>query len=54
MLSKFFQHHPQVLLLFLFGLGEDEYVVDEDDDKLVQVFHEDFVHEVHEVGWGIG
>lgn len=40
--------------MLFFRLGKDEYVINEDDNKLVQVLHENFVHEVHEVGRGIG
>jgi hypothetical protein len=32
----------------------DKYVINEDNDKLIQILHEDLVHEVHEVGWGVG
>ena len=52
-LSKLVQDESQVLLMLFFRLGEDEYVINEDDNKLVLVFHEDLVHEVHEVGRGI-
>jgi hypothetical protein len=32
----------------------DKYVINQDNDKLIQFFHEDLVHEVHEVSRGIG
>jgi hypothetical protein len=35
-------------------LGEYQNVINEHYHKLVQVLHEDFVHQVHEVGKGIG
>jgi hypothetical protein len=48
--SQLFQDYPQVLTM-LFGASRiDKYVVNEDNDKLIQFLHEDFVHEVHEVG----
>src|SRR3954463_10996776 len=40
-------------MLFL-HLREDKNVINEDNDKLVQIFHEDLIHEIHEVSWGIG
>jgi hypothetical protein len=32
----------------------DQYVINEDDDELVQLFHEYRVHQVHEVSGGVG
>jgi hypothetical protein len=40
--------------MFIFILGEYQDVVEEHYHKLVQIFHEDFVHQVHEVGRCIG
>src|SRR3954462_12672170 len=40
-------------MLFL-RLREDKNVINEDNNKLVQIFHEDLIHEIHEVSWGIG
>jgi hypothetical protein len=53
MLSKLSQHDPQVPFMPLCGLGEDQYVVNEDDDTLVQLIHEYLVHHVREVRRGI-
>jgi hypothetical protein len=36
--------------MFFFRLQEYEYVVNEDNYKIVQLFHKHLVHEVHEVG----
>ncbi len=35
-------------------LRKDQDVVNEDHDKLVQLFHENRVHQVHEVSGGVG
>ena len=43
-----------MLFMLLFGLGVDENVVDEHNDKLVQKVHEDLIHEIHEISGGIG
>ena len=43
-----------MLLVLFFRLREDKNVINEDNDKLVQIFHEDLIHEIHEVSWGIG
>jgi hypothetical protein len=43
-----------MFVMFFFILGEYQDVVDENYHKLVQIFHEDFIHQVHEVGKGIG
>jgi hypothetical protein len=53
-LSELPQHDLQVFLVLLCRLGVNQYIVDEDDDTLVQLIHEDLVHHVHEVCRGIG
>jgi hypothetical protein len=40
--------------MFLFILGEYQNVIDEYYHELVQILHEDFVHQVHEVDKSIG
>jgi hypothetical protein len=40
-------------MLFL-TFRKDQDVIYEDHDKLVQLFHENWVHQVHEVSGGIG
>jgi hypothetical protein len=40
-------------MLFL-GLGIDQDVVDEYHNKFVQELHEYLIHEIHEIGRGIG
>jgi hypothetical protein len=43
-----------MLLMLLFILGVDQYVINEDHDKLVQLQHEYRVHQVHEMCRSIG
>ena len=40
--------------MLFFGLGINKDVIKENYHELVEVFHENLVHEVHEIGWGIG
>jgi hypothetical protein len=40
--------------MLLFTLGVDQDVVNEDHDKLVQLWHEHGVHQVHEMCRSIG
>jgi hypothetical protein len=43
-----------VFVVLFFILGEYQDIVDEHYHELAQIFHEDFVHQIHEVGRGIG
>ena len=54
MLTKCSEHSSQMFCVFLFTLGIDKNVVDKHHDKLVQIIHEHIVHEIHEIGGGIG
>jgi hypothetical protein len=40
------------MLFFIFGIDQD--VVNEDHDKIVQLWHENGVHQVHEICRSIG
>jgi hypothetical protein len=40
--------------MFLLIVGEYQNIVNEHYHTFVQLFHEDFVHQVHEVSRGIG
>jgi hypothetical protein len=51
---QFPQHYSKMLLIFLHTLGVNKYVVNEDYDKLVQLFHEHLIHEVHKICWCVG
>jgi hypothetical protein len=42
-----------MFLVLCFRLGVNQNIVDENHNKLIQVFHEHLIHEVHEIGWGI-
>jgi hypothetical protein len=45
--------YEMFFMLFL-TLRKNQDVINEDHDKLVQLFHENLVHQVHEVSGGIG
>jgi hypothetical protein len=40
--------------MFFFILGEYQNIVNKYYHELVQIFHEEFVHQVHDVSRGIG
>jgi hypothetical protein len=40
--------------VLLLGLGIDQDVIDEDHHKFVKELHEYLIHEIHEIGRGIG
>ena len=40
--------------MLFFGLGVDKDIINEDNHELVEVIHEDLVHEIHEISRGIG
>ena len=48
MCSESSKDDPEVTLMIFVILGVDKDVVNEDYDKLIQLFHKHFVHEVHE------
>jgi hypothetical protein len=41
---------PEVMLMVFAVLGVDKDVVNEDYDKLIQLFHKYLIHDVHEKG----
>ena len=53
MVSKGAQNNLQVFCMLFFSLGVNQDVIYEHHDKLVEVFHEHLVHEVHKIGWCI-
>jgi hypothetical protein len=53
-LSEGFQHEPQMLFMFFLRPGVNKDVINKDDNKIVEVFHEHLIHEVHEIGESIG
>jgi hypothetical protein len=40
MLTQFFENRPQMLFMLFLRLGVDEDVVNENDNKLIQILHE--------------
>jgi hypothetical protein len=48
------KYNAEVLFMLFPTLRKDQDVVNEDHDKLVQLFHENQVHQVHEVSGGVG
>jgi hypothetical protein len=40
--------------MFFFVFGIDQDIIDEDNDKFVELWHENIVHEVYEMSWCIG
>jgi hypothetical protein len=54
MVSESLQNNIEMLRMLLFTFGIDQDVVNEDHDKLVQLRHEDGLHQVHEMCRSIG
>jgi hypothetical protein len=54
MITQSLEHNAEMLFMLFITLRKDQDVVNEDHDKLVQLFHENRVHQVHEVNGGIG
>ena len=50
MCSESFEDNPKVMLMIFVTLGVDKDVINEDYNKLVQLFHKYLIHEVHEKG----
>src|SRR6266498_4481595 len=43
-----------MLFMLFFRLRENKYVIKEDNDKLFQILHEHFIHEVHKISRCVG
>jgi hypothetical protein len=54
MVSKSLQNNSEILHMLFFTLGIDQDVINEDHDKLVQLWHEHGAHQVHEMCMTIG
>jgi hypothetical protein len=52
--SKSLQNDSEMLRILFFTLGIDQDVINEDHDKLVQLWHKRGVHQVHEMCRSIG
>jgi hypothetical protein len=51
MITQLRKHNTEMLFL---TLRKDQDDVNKDHDKLVHLFHENQVHQVHEVSGGVG
>jgi hypothetical protein len=54
MVMKSLQNNSEMLHMLFFTLGVDQGVINEDHDKLVQLWHEYGVHQLHEMCRSIG
>jgi hypothetical protein len=54
MCSESSKDNPEVMLMILVTLGVDKDVVNEDYDKLIQLFHKYLIHKIHEKGGCVG
>jgi hypothetical protein len=54
MIMQLQKHTAEMLFMLFLTLRKEQDVIDEDHDKLVHLFHENRVHQVHEVSGGVG
>jgi hypothetical protein len=54
MITQLLKHNVKMLFMLFLTLTKDQDVINEDHNKLVQLFHENRVHQVYEVSGGIG
>jgi hypothetical protein len=54
MITQSLKYNAEMLFMHFPTLKKDQDVINEDHDKLVQLFHETRVHQVHEMSGGIG
>src|SRR3954470_19563902 len=52
--SKLFQYEKKMFNMFSFILGVYQDIIQINHDKLVEIFHENIVHQSGECGWSIG
>ena len=43
-----------MLSMIFFILGVDQNIVNEYHDEFIQLRHEDLIHQVHKICWGVG
>jgi hypothetical protein len=53
MISKFLQNQTEMVFMLFFTSRVDQYIIDEHHDKLVQILHENLIHQIHNIGWCI-
>jgi hypothetical protein len=54
MITQSLKHNTEMLFMLFLTLRKEQDVINEDHDKLVHLFHENRVHQVHEVSGGVG
>jgi hypothetical protein len=54
MMTQSLKHNAEMFFMLFLTLKKDQDVINKDHDKLVQLFHENRVHQVHEVSGGVG
>jgi hypothetical protein len=54
MIMQSLKHNAEMLFVLFLTLRKDQDVVNEDHDKLVQLFHENRVHQVYEMSGVVG
>jgi hypothetical protein len=54
MITQSLKHNAEMPFVLFLVLGIDQDVINEDHDKLVQLYHKYIVHHVHEVTGGVG
>jgi hypothetical protein len=54
MITQSLKYNAEMLFMLFPTLRIDQDVINEDHDKLVHLFHENWVHQVHEVNGGVG
>jgi hypothetical protein len=53
-ISQLLQYQPQMFLMLSIILGINQNVFNVYHNKLIKIFHEHLIHQIHEVGWCIG
>jgi hypothetical protein len=54
MITHSLKHNAKMLFMLFLTLRKEQDVINEDHEKLVHLFHENWLHQVHEVSRGIG
>jgi hypothetical protein len=54
MITQSLKHNAEMLFMLFLTFQKDQDVINEAHDKLVQLFHENWVHQLHEVSGGVG
>jgi hypothetical protein len=54
MITQSLKHNAKMLFMLFLTLRKEQDVVNEDHDKLVHLFHENRLHQVHKVSRGVG